>query len=188
MKILIALRHVCAFVLVALLASGCGTLQDKAQWEQRVGATGRIREIDYEARRMVVQVGLHRLTLRVSEAVPGFADRRVGDRMHIDYLQAVVVAVEVDETQEVVDITRYEMTAPQDGQPGIALVRKRQFAAEFVDFDYQSGLTTFRLDDGSYPQVLIPQQLRPYIRTRALGDRMLISVEQAIAVSDVPAN
>ena len=46
-------------------------------------------------------------------------------------------------------------------------------------------MTNFRLDNGTYPQVLIPQELRPYVRTMTIGGRVY-SLEQVNAVSVKP--
>jgi len=188
MRCLFNLRLLFTFGVLAVLVSGCGSFENKAQWEQRVSATARITEINHDTRRMVVRVGLHKMTLKVSESLTSFPDRRVGDRLRVDYLKAVVVAVVPTGTEKTTGISRFHLTAPEAERPGVAYVRKRQFAANFIDIDYQSGLATFQLDDGSNPQVLVPNKLRPFVRTMSLEDRVLVSVEQAIAISVVPVD
>lgn len=175
-------RLVGAAALLALVA-GCSQDSRSASWEQQVSTIGTVKEIDRPNRRMVVQVGWHRLTVRVSPAVERFDNRRVGDRIRVDYLKAVVAAVEPADGRENVDVTRYHLSAPDGEKPGIAHLRVRQYSAEFIDYDYQSSLTTFKTPGGEYRQLLIPTRMRRFVRTLKLGDPVVVSVEQAIAVS-----
>ena len=78
-----------------------------------MGATGRVCEIDYAARRMVVWVAWHKLTLRVSDVVTSFLQRCSGDRLHIDYLKAVVVDIASATDAESVDISRFQLAVPK---------------------------------------------------------------------------
>ena len=86
---------------------------------------------------------------------------------------------------EPVDISRFQLAVPKAALRGGAQVRRRLFGAEFMEYDCQSGMTNFRLDNGTYPQVLIPQELRPYVRTMTIGGRVY-SLEQVNAVSVKP--
>ncbi|MFT7593477.1 MAG: hypothetical protein ACI8R4_000790 [Paracoccaceae bacterium] len=176
----------CACGLLLGLLAGCAQDQREAVYEKRVGATGRIREIDHEARRMVVQIGFQRLTLVVSDEIRSFDQRHVGERLHVDYLAAVVVALASEDGQQDVDVSRFHLSAARNGRPGVARVRQRQFSAKFIDYDHRSGLTTFQLDDGSYVVLLIPTRMQPFVRSLAPGVRVRASVEKAIAVSVDP--
>ncbi len=127
-----------------------------------------------------------RMTVRVADNVEGFDTRRVGDILELVYYEAVVVAPAPQDGEGFKELTKYHLSPANEKHAGFAHTRARQFIAEFLDFDYQSSIATFRNPDGSYPLLIVPLGLRPFVRTLAPGDLIAVSVEEAITVSVVP--
>lgn len=167
--------------------AACATPHDRpVEWEQAIRATARISKIDHETRRMEVRSLYQRMTVKVADSVEGFDTRRVGDTLDLVYYEAVVVAPAPNDAIGFEDITKYHLSPETDEHAGIAYARARQFTAEFVDFDYQSSIATFTKPDGSYPVLIVPLGLRPFVRTLTPGDEIAVSVEEAITVSVSP--
>lgn len=176
---------VSALAVFALIAA-CAPHDPRAEWEQSAKATARVTMIDRETRRMDIRVGFRNMSVRVAEGVEGFDSRRVGDVIDLIYYEAMLVALAPEAKGETKVLTKYRLAPATPERPAIAYVRARKFTAEFQDFDYQSNIATFKLPDGSYPILIVPQRLRPFVRTLLPGDRIAVSVEEAIAVSMAP--
>jgi hypothetical protein len=176
-----------AMMMIALVAA-CAPHDRSAEWEQTVKAKARVTKIDYDARRIEVRIGFERITMRVAKNYEAFDRRRVGDVIDLVYYEAVLVSIEREQTVGGEVETKYRLSPATQGHPPIALARARQFTAEYIDYDYQSGIATFRKSDDSYPQLIVPLRLRPFVRTLVPGDRIAVSIEEAIAVSFPPQN
>jgi len=169
------------------LTAACATPHDQpVEWEQTIRATARITSIDHDARRMEVRSLYRRLTVRVADSVESFDTRKVGDTLNLVYYEAVVVAPAPKDGQGFEELTKYHLSPATEEHAHFAHTRARQFIAEFLNFDYQSSIATFRKSDNEYPLLIVPLGLRPFVRTLVPGDEIAVSVEEAITVSISP--
>ncbi|MCA0872901.1 hypothetical protein LCL97_18880 [Seohaeicola saemankumensis] len=161
---------------------GCDGELMFAEHQHSVRATGIVRSVDRDARRIKVQVYLREITLKVSEDIDVFDRIEVGDRIPFRYRYATTVQQLPDDADlEPLD-TKLKLSGPTDNRPGNALVLVRRITAEFVDFDHRSKLTTFRRSDGSYAVFLASGTFQAFVAGLARGDRVELVIEEAIAV------
>lgn len=179
-------RAIVWLVLMCTALTGCTAYQPRAEWEQAVKASGRITEIDYEARRITVRGTLGKVTLRVSENAGDFENRKVGDRLYFTYYRAIsVLRVPRDQKNPEV-LTKYRLSPATKERPAVAMAKARQFTAVFLDYDYQSKIATFSGPDGQLYNIVAPMALQNFLRSLAPGDRVSASIEEALAVSLQP--
>lgn len=165
-----------------LLFAGCTKELQTAEHRHSVRATALVEEIDREERRIKIRVNFQLHTLKVSDEVDAFDQIKVGDRFPLRYRHATTARqLPRDVELEPLD-TKLKLSAPKDGRPGNALVQVRRITAEFVDYDYQSRLTTFRRADGSYVYLLATGPFQGFVVGLARGDRVEVVTEEAIAV------
>lgn len=168
------------------LLAACAPHERNADWEQHVKAKARVISIDHDARRIELRIGVQRITLKVAPSVKSFDARKVGDVIGLTYYEAILVALAPEDGTKAEDLTKYRLSPATPARPAVAFVKAHQFTAEFLDYDYQSNIASFQMADGSYPVLIVPLRLRPFMRTLLPGDRLSVSMEQAIAVTLSP--
>jgi len=172
--------------LMVVLTAGCAPPQKTARHYKEVTATGIIRQIDRQERRVVLQVNLQKVTLRVAPSVTRFDNLEVGDRLRFLYRYAWTARLADPDDALRPPETELKLSAPSGDVPGNVLVRTRRFEAEFVDMDHQSKITTLHLPDDSYAYFIAPLRLQGFLSVMSPGTGIYVVIQEAIAISVVP--
>lgn len=180
------LRHVFAMISAALILAAC-TPPDAAMREQSVQLTGVVRGINADTRRLVVEGEDRTVVYRVSDEVRNFNQIEVGDRVTLDYYESVAVAMADpdDPGETLTDV--FGMRAPEGERPGAAGAAVTTFVVELISYDAATGIATIRTPEGRVTSVRVAEELRRFASTRQPGDRILVLVEEAVAVGVTPA-
>lgn len=172
-----------AIALVFLIAACAGNPPTRGEYEQSIHATARVVAIDREARRVTLRIGLRHRHLRYAPGVTGFDRRKVGDKIDVEYKEAVLLAVARDHGETPPVLQKYKLSGETDGHPAVVFVRARRFTAEFLGIDQRSKIMTLRGPNGTYHSLLTPLQLRNFVATLRPGDVVSVSIEEAMTVS-----
>ena len=174
-----------AAVVMAVALAAC-TPPQMAQREQVVSATGTVTAIDRETRRVVIQEPNRTVQYRIGSQVTNFDQVEVGDQVRLDYIESVAVAMAdpADTGEPIVDI--FGVRAPEGSRPGMAAGSVATVVVELVSYDARSSRATIRTPSGEVRTVSVAPELRRFASTRSPGDRILVLIEQAVAVSVTP--
>jgi hypothetical protein len=180
------LRHTLAAIAIGMGLSAC-TPPDFAQREETVSLTGVVRGVDTASRRLVVEGEDRTVVYRVSDEVRNFDQIEVGDRITLDYVESVAVAMAdpQDPGEPLVDV--FGARAPEGARPGVVGASVGTVVVDFVDYDPATHVARIRGPEGNVTSVRVAEELRGFAATRQPGDRILILVEQAVAVAVTPA-
>lgn len=173
---------------MGLALAACAPMRDFAQMKQSLSATGTVEAIDSENRRVVVRSGNRTILYRVSNEVRNLDQVQVGDVITLDYVESVAVAMAdpEDSGEPLIDV--YGMRAPEGARPGGAGTTIATAVVEFLGYDSRSHIAQFRTPDGEETSALVPRKLRHFAASRESGDKVLVLVEQAVAVSVTPGS
>lgn len=170
----------------ALALSACSQPPQMAEREQTLTLTGVVQAIDRENRRVVVRGEDRTVQYRVGRQVRNFDQIEVGDQVTLDYIERVAVAMAdpADSGEPITDILG--VRAPAGARPGAAGVSVSSVVVEFLGYDAAENRASIRWPDGTEQSVFVAEELRRFAATRAVGDRVLVIVEQAMAVAVTP--
>jgi hypothetical protein len=177
-----------AAALALLTTTACDNDVLSAQREKSISSVGTIREIDPEARRFVVRTDGQILTMRATETVRNFDQLEVGDRIRVNYLSSVAVAMASPGDPGQTEVASIGMVAPEGARPGIAGAEMISVVMQFIAYDPRDHMATLRTSNGDILRVRVARELRGFARARQPGDRIAITFERAAAVTVEPAS
>ncbi len=175
-----------AATLAALVASAC-TPPESASRQETVSVTGTVLAIDPESRRVAVEGGDGgTVVYRVSDEARNFGQIEAGDEITLDYYESVAVAMaDPDDSGEpLTDV--FGVRAPEGARPGVAGGQITTFVVELVSYNPSTAVATLRLPDGRVTAVTVAEELRRFAATRQPGDRVLVLIEEAVALEVTP--
>jgi hypothetical protein len=187
MEIPMAPRILAAAMICAMLALSACTPPESAGYEESVSLTGTVTSIDTASRRVVIEGPERTVLFRVSDEARNFDQVEVGDRVTLDYVESVAVAMAdpEDSGEPLVDV--FGVRAPEGQRPGMAGAMIGTVVVELVDYDPRTHVARIRGPEGNVTPVNVAPELRRFAATRQPGDRVLVLVEEAVAVNVTPA-
>jgi hypothetical protein len=180
------LRRGFAIAALGLVLSACG-VPETASREETISLTGTVRAVNLDTRRLLVAGENRQVLYRVSEDVENFDQIEVGDRITLDYYESVAVAMaDPDDSGEALT-DAFGARAPAGARPGAIGAQVTTFVVELISYDAQTGIATIRTPEGQVTSVRVARELRRFAATRQPGDRILVAVQEAVAVGVTPA-
>lgn len=177
---------IAAAIFSAALTLAACTPPESASRSESISVTGTVTAIDQASRRVVVQGQDRTVQYRVSDEVQNFDQVEVGDLVSLDYVESVAVAMaDPDDSGEpIVDV--FGGRAEPGQRPGALGAMIGTVVVEFISYDPRSHIAQIRTPEGEVVSVSVAQQLRRFASTRQPGDRIIIAIEQAVAVAVTP--
>jgi hypothetical protein len=172
---------------VLVFVTACGPT-DFAERTETVERTLTVREIDRGARRFAVTGDGQRFVLRVSDAVVNFDQIEVGDKLNVEYVESVAVAMASPEDTGETVILEGAATAPEGAKPGIVGGEIISAVVEFVSYDSFSHIATVRTASGDLLSSKVQPEMRRFAAARVPGDRIAIEIASGLAVVITPAS
>lgn len=181
------LRPGLAVMTIAAAVSAC-TPPESAGYEESISLTGTVRSIDNASRRIVVEGDDRTVLYRVSNKVRNFDQVEVGDRITLDYVESVAVAMADpnDSGEGLVDV--FGARAPEGAKPGALGAMVGTVVVDFMDYAPRTHVARIRMPDGVVTSVTVAEELRRFAATRQAGDRIIVAVEEAVAIEVTPAD
>lgn len=176
-----------AAALAALAAlAACGTT-DFAETGTTLERTLTVREIDRENRTFSVAGGGDRFSIRANDGIPYFDQIEVGDRVNVTFTQSTAVSMALaDDTGETAVISAQARRALGQ-RPGAFSGQAISAVVTFVAYDPRTNDATLRTQDGRLLFTSVPVELRRFAAARQPGDRILVELFDAVALSIEPA-
>jgi len=178
-----------ATLAVALSLSACGPMTStaSAQREDVVTRTGVVRLIDKESRRVLIEGPDRTVLYRIGPQVRNFDQVEVGDTVTLTATETVAVAMAdaADTGEPLVDV--YGARAPKGERPGAVAGQVQTLVVTFLGYNEKTKQAQIRLPDGEVRVVNVAPELQSFARSRVIGDRILVLIEQAVAISVTPA-
>lgn len=180
-----AFRQVIAAATIAV-AAAC-TPPETASREESLSLTGTVTAIDKPSRRLTVEGPDRTVVYRVSDEARNFDQVEVGDRITLDYFESVAVTMaDTDDSGEpLVDV--FGARAAPGQRPGALGATVGTVVVDFIDYDPRTYMARIRTPEGEVVPVMVAEELRRFVSTRQPGDRIIVAVEQAVAVEVTPA-
>lgn len=181
------LKAISSAVLGAMLLAACATTDSGPTVAAREGVLLReavVESVDLETRELVLtgQEG-KRFAMTAGPEVRNLAQVRPGDRVRLGYYEAVAARVaDPNDPGGAIAITGGER-AELGERPGVAVASVENLVVEFVSFDPVSSIATLVLPDGKVATTRVHPKMREFAEARRPGDRIEITIEQAIAIS-----
>jgi len=176
-----------ATLVAALALSGCFEAPESAEREESVSVTGVVRAIDKDARRFVVEGDNATIQYRVSDEVRNFDQLAVGDKIVVTYLEYVAATMADPEDSGDVAVDSFGERAPTGAKPGAIGGTVESLVVDFIDYNANNHVARIRMPDGALRSVTVPEEFRRFAGTRQTGDRVLVVIQKAVAVSVTPA-
>ncbi len=171
---------------MAIALAACA-IPETASREETVELTGVVRGIDVEARRLVIEGEDRTVVYRVSDEVRNLAEVQVGDEVALEYYEGVALAMAdpADSGEAITDT--FAGRAPEGARPAAGVASVTSFVVELISYDGGTGIATIRTPEGAVTSVRVAEEFRRFASTREPGDRILVLVEEAVAVGVSPA-
>lgn len=120
--------------------------------------------------------------------VANFAQLEAGDTVELDFFEATTLAMadpaDTGEELSTLAVGR----APAGERPGGLVVSSTSMVVQGVSYDADSGLATFITPDGVTRRATVPASLRSFAQARRPGQRIALTMTDAMAVSVRPAD
>lgn len=175
------------FAMITLVLVACNQDVTSAETQTSVNTIGTIREIDKEARRMVLRIEGRTLTLQIPDSMVNFDLLEQGDRVRVEYEEATAVRMALPDEQDVLISEGITVVPPEGNLPGRVSADGFVVSAEFLEYDNDAKRVWLLLSDGTYLSAFVPRQLRSFARARVPGDQILIGSSRVTVVSVEPA-
>jgi hypothetical protein len=179
---------VCMLAAGVIAACDMGAMQgDRAPVgaAQLISASAVVQSVD-QATREVVLSGPDggEIAVIAGPEVRNLAQLEAGDTVQLDYYESVAVEMApADAPDELVSL--YTARSPLGAKPGGVAVLTTEMVVELIDYDADSGLARVRTPEGETIGVTVPPGLRTFASARQQGERVAVTVSEALAVSIV---
>ncbi len=169
------------------LALAACAVPETASREDTFEVTGVVLAVDTESRRLTLEGEDRTILYRVSDEVRNLDQVEVGDEVTLSYYEAVALAM-ADPADDGAPLSdAFAGRAPEGAKPAAGVASVTSFVVELLDYDQGTGIATIRMPQGNTTSVRVAEELRRFASTRQPGDRILVLIEEALAVEVVPA-
>ena len=172
---------------ILALTSACAQDVTTAERSETIKSTGTITEIDKEARRFIVRGDGKLTTLRATEQVRNFDQLEVGDRINFEFTEKIAVGMADPADSGELAGASYGSVAEPGARPGASAGGVVTFVVDFLGYDAASNIATIKTPDGEIEEVVVQPEMQAFARNRSPGDRIVVAIRAALAVSVDPA-
>ena len=193
MKATFAVRVTCAMftglLISALPVVAAEKAPQKAAVSEAVKLTATVKSVDYEKRLITLQGQDGKaLTVEASPEVKRLKEIKAGDSVVIDYTQAIAVELKKAGSSSGVSVKEDVKRAKASEKPGISGQREVKATVTIDAVDLKNNIVTFTGPQGNVNIVSIKRpQMREFLKTLKVGDKVDVTFTEAVAVSVEPA-
>ncbi len=172
-----------------LFAAGCDTFSKDTTFAERsetVSLSGTVESVDEVNRLFKVRDGRTAVVFRAGPQVQNLAQLSVGDKITLDYYESIAVGIADPSDPGTAIGEVFVGTAMPGEKPGGGAVGIASAVVEFVSYDAATERATLKLNDGTVETVAVAPEMRAFAAARTAGDRIVVAVDRAVAVSVTP--
>jgi len=154
-----------------------------AQRETLITRTGVVQTVDLQTRQVLIRGESGRmLSLTAGPEVRNLAQLESGDVVQLDYYEAVAARMADSASPAMTETTVASERAPEGAKPGAAAASVVRTVVIFQSYDPASQLATFLMEDGSVGVARVKPEMQAFAAARQPGDRIDLTLVEAIAV------
>ena len=177
-----ALALLAAATLTACAETSTGP--DTAERETTITRKAVVETVDLESRQVLLRGENGRmLSVTAGPDVRNLPQLESGDIVRLDYYEAVSVKMAAPSDDSTPTGTVAAIRTPEGSKPGAGVGRAISMVVEFISYDPETTIATFTTPDGTVQNVKVKPQMRDFASTRKSGDRIDLTMTQALAVS-----
>lgn len=168
-----------------LAAAACA--QTTAERSETIVLSGTIESIDAETREVVIagpEGGSFVVT--AGPEMRNFDQVEAGDRVTLEYSEGVALAMAEPGDDGAPEALIGAARAAEGERPGAAVGEIISFVVELVSYDAEAHTATVIFPDGTEDTVPVHEEMRSFAAARAPGDRVLVAIGSAVAVTVTP--
>ena len=161
----------------------------KATVSETVKMTTTVKAIDYDSRLITLQGPEGKaMTVEAGPEVKRLKEIKVGDMVVINYTQAIAAELKKAGTSSGVSVKEDVKRAKASEKPGVSGKREVQATVTIDAVDLKNNIVTFTGPQGNVNIVAVQRpQMREFIKTLKVGDKVDVTFTEAVAVSVEPA-
>lgn len=173
----------------ALPAVAADKAPQKAAVSETVKLTATVKSVDYDNRLITLQGQDGKaMTVEASPEVKRLKEIKAGDMVVIDYTQAIAVELKKAGSASGVSVKEDVKRAKASEKPGISGQREVKSTVTIDAVDLKNNIVTFTGPQGNVNIVAIKRpQMREFLKTLKVGDKVDVTFTEAVAVSVEPA-
>lgn len=180
------LRHVLPILAMVALAA-CGNFhgQQPATSGMLLTANAVVESVDQSTRQVQLRDANtgEAFTVVAGPEVANLAQLRAGDTVELDFFEATTLAMADPADTGEEQTTLAVATPPEGALPGGLAVASTSMVVQVVSYDRGSGLATFITPDGQTRRATVPPELRSFAEARQPGQRVVLTLTDAVAVT-----
>lgn len=173
----------------ALPAVAADKAPQKAAVSETVKLTATVKSVDYDNRLITLQGQDGKaMTVEASPEVKRLKEIKAGDMVVIDYTQAIAVELKKAGSASGVSVKEDVKRAKASEKPGISGQREVKSTVTIDAVDLKNNIVTFTGPQGNVNIVAVKRpQMREFLKTLKVGDKVDVTFTEAVAVSVEPA-
>ncbi|MEM7176885.1 MAG: hypothetical protein AAGD47_16095 [Pseudomonadota bacterium] len=171
----------------AALLAGCAESDPGPVEAERADAITRVatvQTVDPKTREILLTEGDGRAFVIIAgPEVRNFDQLESGDKVSTTYFEAVAVQMAAsDDPGGGVTVNAAER-AEEGAKPGLVAGQVSDFVVEFLDYNPESHIATFIGPNNVVQRTVVRPEMREFAAARKPGERVQVTVEQALAIS-----
>lgn len=161
----------------------------KAAVSETVKLTATVKSVDYEKRLITLQGQDGKaLTVEAGPEVKRLKEIKAGDMVVINYTQAIAAELKKAGSASGVAVKEDVKRAKASEKPGISGQREVKATVTIDAVDLKNNIVTFTGPQGNVNIVAVQRpQMREFLKTLKVGDKVDVTFTEAVAVSVEPA-
>lgn len=180
---------IAAMTAFTLPATAADKTPQKATVKETVKVTAAVKAIDYDKRLITLQgKDGQTLTVEASQDVRRFKEIKTGDSVTVEYTEALAAELKKAGSPSGVAVKEDVARAKAGQAPGVKGTREVKATVTIEALDLKNNIVTFTGPQGNVNIVSVRRpQMREFIRTLKVGDKVDVTYTEAVAVSVEPA-
>jgi translation initiation factor IF-1 len=187
MRLIAATLGVSAFLISACAPSGSGELASDALL---VSSSAAVEAVDAGTRTVTLrdQQDGSVFSVTAGPEVRNFAQIAPGDVVEVEFYESIVLEMaDAQDTGEAL-VMAGAARAPEGERPAGEAIVSTSVVVEVISYDAMTGEAVFRLPDGTVGRSSVAPALRSFAAQRRPGDRVLVTITDAVALSMRPSD
>jgi Cu/Ag efflux protein CusF len=174
---------------IALPAAAAEKAPQKATVSETVKMTATVKAVDYDSRLITLQGPEGKaMTVEASPEVKRLKEIKTGDVVVINYTQAIAAELKKAGTSSGVSVKEDVKRAKASEKPGVSGQREVKATVTIDAVDLKNNIVTFTGPQGNVNIVAVQRpQMREFLKTLKVGDKVDVTFTEAVAVSVEPA-
>jgi hypothetical protein len=173
----------------ALPAAAAEKAPQKATVSETVKMTATVKAVDYDSRLITLQGPEGKaMTVEASPEVKRLKEIKAGDMVVINYTQAIAAELKKAGSASGVAVKEDVKRSKASEKPGVSGQREVKATVTIDAVDLKNNIVTFTGPQGNVNIVAVKRpQMREFLKTLKVGDKVDVTFTEAVAVSVEPA-